>query len=206
MSPGRIFFALFGLGLAIVFGASMIDNLHDDNIFKMTEVLGIVILAFVFLGGFAVVFLFGSSDAICAVMERRGDQLRRKGDLRGARIWYDRCLWLQDHLLNNTWRRAQIAGKHVATTPGPDEEFDAMALDRSQSVDLPKDESEYAGDSRFVIPPAVSGSLLYKYVFAILFSLVSAVHALDGSVVSAVVILIVGAVLNAYWLNTMKEP
>ncbi len=204
MSPGRILFALFALGLAIVFGASMVDNLRDDNIFKLTEVLGIVILAFVFFGGFAVVFLFGSSDAICAVMERRGDQLRWKGDLRGARVWYDRCLWLQDHLLNNTWRRAQIAGKHVATTPCPDDENGEIE-DPMQSANS-LDEGVFAEPKKFVIPPAVSGSFLYKYVFAILFGLVSAVHALDGSPTSAVVILFVGAILNAYWLNTMKDP
>ncbi|MDZ4835866.1 MAG: hypothetical protein SGJ27_18970 [Candidatus Melainabacteria bacterium] len=223
MSAGKVMFAVFALGLAIVFGASALDNLNDDTVYNLRELAGIGILSFVFIGCVSVMTIFGLSDAVCAFMEGRGDQLMHDGDVRGARRWYDRCLWLQDHLLNNLWRRTRIAGKHVATyraNPEAENANDEVHLDPppgycpthvhtpmdpNQNLEDDSEPDDGSASRKWSVPPAVANSLFYKYVFGIVFTLVAIVHALDGTMIGAMGILFVGIGLNAYWLATSKD-
>lgn len=225
MSPAVLIFLLFSLGLAIVFGASALDNLNDDTIWELRELAGVGILCFVFFGSIGVMLLFSLSDAICAFMEGLGDQALYSGNALGARRWYDRCLWLQDHLLNNVWRRSQIAGKHVATfqdLPGAAQSESQLPGSKAQEnqrqpgpIDSkPKqpniaDGADSTDDKRskrkFVVPPALANSVFFKYAVAILFTLVAIVHALDGTMTGALGILFVGIALNAYWLTINKD-
>ncbi len=211
MSAGKMLFLLFALGLAIVFGASALDNLNDDTIYELRELAGLGILSFVFFGSISVMLLFSLSDAICAFMEGLGDQQRFAGNMKGARVWYDRCLWLQDHLLNNVWRRTQIAGKHVATFQAgpnlPEVEAELMAESAPPEAVLNQNKIDpvASGKPKFEIPPAVANSVVYKYAVAGVFSMVAVVHALDGTMIGALGILFVGVALNAYWLTMSKD-
>lgn len=194
MGPGKIIFALFATGLAIVCGLSMIDNLNDDRIYEIRELLGIIILCFVLFSCVSTMIVFSMSDFVCGIMEGRGDQLLYSGDPLGARRWYDRCLWLQDNLLNNVFIRAQIAAKHVKTFT------DETAPE--QPAPPPPEAATAPNQKKFVLSPKVTNHVLYRYAFGILFAMVAIVHALAGSISSALVILFVGVILNAYWLTT----
>lgn len=212
MSSGKLIFILFAMGLLIVFGVLALDHLNDDAIYEMKELAGIGILSFVFVGSIGVMLLFSLSDAICATMEGLGDQQMAARNPLGARRWYDRCLWLQDHLLNNIWRRTQIAGKHVATfqdLAGATESDMETGIPSKEAMDAGFDPNNPDGGEpvgfKFVVPPAVANSVFYRYALGTIFALVAVVHALDGTMAGAIGILLVGVVLNAFWLNMSKD-
>jgi|AGTN01.3.fsa_nt_gi hypothetical protein len=53
-------------------------------------------------------------------------------------------------------------------------------------------------------PPKYAGSWLYRYGFVTIFTMVATVYALDGSVRGAASVLLIGVILNAYWLHSNK--
>lgn len=188
----------------IVFGVWILGAMANDNIWKFQELVGVGLLCFVFVASIGTVAIIAAADAICRFMELTGDRCRDGGDMKGACLWYGRCLWLQDILLNNLWKRAQIMGKFVACAG--EQRKSGKSTKELQLPPVPPQEPPPAGQTEgFVVPPAVANSLLYKYAFAIIFGMIAVVYAMGGSTNGAVVILIVGAVLNAYWLGSEKK-
>ena len=201
MGAGRIGFFVFCLCLILVFGAWILGQTTD---YAWQSVANVAILCFVFFGSLVMVAVVAFSEAVYNLMEQSGDNCLKKGNLDGAYAWYKRCLWVQETIVCDEWHRLSILGKIAIV----DEEKAGDELEPTSRENLKTrldkanvKENRPAGRSAFAVSPAVANSILYKYAFAILFGLVAITYALHGKTVGAFIVLLVGAVLNAYWLG-----
>lgn len=53
-------------------------------------------------------------------------------------------------------------------------------------------------------PPKYASSWAYRYGFVAIFAMIASVYALDGSIRGGATVLIMGVILNAYWLHSNK--
>ena len=193
----RAFIVVSVIALFVALGYCVLNNLADDDIWDLQELAGLVLLSFLALGSVITMVLFTCSEVIYHWMESRGDQHRDGGNARRARIWYERCLRLDDMLLNNTWKRVVIMGKLSSV-------YDELGKSRMAKQMTERADSCPEAPPGLVEEPHVSEriekSWFYKYAFVVVFGLISLVYMFEGNVRGAFSVLIVGISLNAYWL------
>lgn len=236
MSAVKIGFIVFCLCLLIVFSVWILGQTAGDHSWQ--DVANVAILCFVFVAFMSMVFIVVGLEAVYNLMEHIGDTCHSKEDWNDASVWYNRCLFIQDCLLSNEWRRIELLGK-IAVVDEEKEQMDSekqsekeapSPVDKSRRKaenprprgdDVKEPRSPEVGevgresdrtatrlpDARtdFRVPPEVENSLLYKYAFAILFGLLAVLYATHGNTTGALVMLIVGVLLNAYWLTKGKD-
>lgn len=79
--------------------------------------------------------------------------------------------------------------------------LDAQTRKRLYPEPTPMESRAHHAEQR-VAPPKYAGSWLYRYGFVTIFTMIASIYALDGSIRGAATVLLIGVILNAYWLHS----
>lgn len=182
-----------------------LNNMTADEAFQLEEYIGLGFLTLIAFGSIIIILSTGFGQVVFGLMEGCGDKEVEKGNTRAARLWYQRCIRLDDRLLNNTFRRIIVMGKlsKIYDHDGHPELVHQLELRSKRVVD--KDKECRNKRIRRSIPESIENSWLYKYAFAILFTGVAIVYSINSTPVSSFMILVFGICLNGYWLNSIKD-
>ncbi len=182
----------------------VLSNMTADDAFQFEEVIGLFFLSLVALG--SIVILVGKSvgEVLFHVLEAVGDTHNDRGNTRAARLWYQRCIRLDDRLLNNTARRVQVMGKlsKIYDYDGHPELVHQLKLREEKA--LLKDKDSFA-PRKVSVKESVESSFLYKYIFVIIFGVAAIVYSINSSGQTASMIFVFGVALNAYWLHSAQD-
>ncbi|MGD9679984.1 MAG: hypothetical protein AB7W16_02265 [Candidatus Obscuribacterales bacterium] len=183
-----------------------IRGLSAEEAWLFEEYAGIAILCLIAVAGFSIISTFSLAELIFGLMEQRADNLLRRGSTNAARHWYERCLVLDDRLLNNTMKRVVIMGKLARAYGDLGKSKLARRMDDvAASVRAGNPEplgSLHRGSS---LSDSIKDSWLYKYAFAILFGTVGLGYGLIGNVQTGWILLLVGSAINIYWLHVDSQ-
>lgn len=198
---------LIGLVAALAFMGLYwlaLNNMTADDYIQFEECIGLVFLSLIAFGGLGILFSISFGEILFNFMENLGDKQNELGNTRVARLWYQRCIRLDDRLLNNTWRRVSVMGKlsKIYDQDGHPELVNQLEL-RQQRVR--KLEELPPSSRRMTIKESVENSAIFKYAFVILFGTVAIVYSINASAQVASMIFLFGIALNGYWLHTLKK-
>jgi len=188
-----------------------IRGLSAEEAWFFEEYAGIAILCLIAVAGFAIISTFSLGELIFGLMEQRGDNLLHRGSSDAARHWYERCLVLDDRLLNNTMKRVVIMGKLARAYDDLGKKKLARRMD-DVAADVRAGKPEPLGTLHrgSSLGESIKDSWLYKYAFAILFGIVGLGYGLidyvqTGSVQTGWIVLLVGSAINIYWLHVDSQ-
>lgn len=188
-----------------------IRGLSAEEAWLFEEYAGIAILCLIAVAGFAIISTFSLGELIFGLMEQCGDNLLHRGSSDAARHWYERCLVLDDRLLNNTMKRVVIMGKLARAYDDLGKKKLARRMD-DVAADVRADKPEPLGTLHrgSSLGESIKDSWLYKYAFAILFGIVGLGYGLidyvqTGSVQTGWIVLLVGSAINIYWLHVDSQ-
>lgn len=81
--------------------------------------------------------------------------------------------------------------------------LDSQTRKRLYPEPTPMESRAHHGDKPS--PPKYASSWAYRYGFVAIFAMIACVYALDGSIRGAATVLIMGVILNAYWLHSNRQ-
>ena len=194
-----IFSAFAFIGLYFV----AVTKMSADNVFQFEEMLGLFFLTLIAVGGFLIIYVKCAGEVLFHFMEKIADSYNASGNTREARLWYQRCLHLDDQLLSNTASRVLVMGKlsKIYDHDGHPELVHQLELRKERVLRCRR----VRHGRRTVLKNTVESSWLYRYIFVLLFGIAAIVFSINSSVQTASMIFLVGIALNGYWLHGSRD-
>lgn len=182
----------------------VLRSMASDNAIQLQEILGLFFLTLIALGSIVILVGRSAGEILFLVMESIGDINNQNGKTRVARLWYQRCIRLDDSFLDNTGRRVLVMGKlsKIYDHDGHPELVHQLKLRKNKALKKKKFACRH---SRPTIQDSVEDSFIYRYIFVILFGALAIVYSINASAQMAALIFVFGIGLNGYWLHKSQD-
>ena len=184
-----------------------LSNMRADDVFQFEEIVGLAFLTLIAFGSILIVFGVSFGEVIFNAMEYFGDKSKEKGNSRAARLWYQRCIRLDDRMLNNTFRRVVVMGKlsKIYSQDNHPELVHQLKVKKRRCLQSRAHRSSGVRKKVVLKHSSPEDSWLFKYAFVLIFSAVAMVYSISGSQQTATMIFLFGIGLNGYWLHSIRD-